>query len=377
MSHIRSLTIRAFRLRGCLSSLSATSRVLTFTGQVKFDENSAFKDYMVEFRGVQSPFRLNEFLDSYRYVIKETDHAELQYTSIIADVLDATSPICAYVRLPNDTVATTLTKRCSLVRSISQVWGDAESIDDVRAATEANYDSLIAPHFNENPSENTWRVDFRRYGRSGRSGLDPEGKRNVLRTFNDVMMKMNGTVSLMNNRHTLLYLEDWSTYRSWVDGVTDTMRKKQAATIAVSAVAITADASQTSTQIGVEDTAIETGRHTDGVCSSSSIDDADSYISESVYVNEKVSVEDTNRRTDNDTLSNKTPCYPKRDYTADDERISKLPAGERHAQLSLRSVNGTNSDRRGRKDFVPSLAEVNQDDGSYRPIRCVTYVFVE
>ena len=205
-------TIRKRFLSSSYNAKSSSS--ISCTGTAAKDK---WIEYMVEFRGVQSPFRLNEFQDSYDHVMKGADDTKVDFTSVIADVLNPLIPVCAYVRLPNDTVAIALTRRCSLVRSISQVWGDGDTIDDVRLITERNYDALVAPHFlGTSAEENSWRVDFRRYGRSGRSGLDPLGKKNVLTTFDSILKRMNGTVSLTESKHSLIYLEDWSSYRPWV-----------------------------------------------------------------------------------------------------------------------------------------------------------------
>ena len=88
------------------------------------EENDKEKwvEYMIEFRGTQSEFRLNEFRDAYKYVMKgnETnkmkEESELEFATVIADVLELSIPVCAYVRLPNESIAVAVTKRCALVR---------------------------------------------------------------------------------------------------------------------------------------------------------------------------------------------------------------------------------------------------------------------
>ena len=216
----RSFTTRVSSFSRRCSLPKSSLRAFSTTSELCSVAKDNWTEYMIEFRGIQSAFRLNELRDAYNHVMNGTDEADIILTSIIADVLSPEVPICAYVRLPNDTIAIDITKRCSLVRSISQVWGDASTFDGVREEAEGVYDALIAPHFNNGLNDNSWRVDFRRYGRSGRSGLDNEGKKNVLLKFNTIFKKMDSQVDLFTSKHNLLYLEDWSTYRPWVDRIT-------------------------------------------------------------------------------------------------------------------------------------------------------------
>ena len=216
----RSLTTRVSSFSRRCSLPKTSLRAFSTTSELCSVAKDNWTEYMIEFRGIQSAFRLNELRDAYNHVMNGTDEADIILTSIIADVLFPEVPICAYVRLPNDTIAIDITKRCSLVRSISQVWGDASTFDGAREEAERKYDALISPHFNNGRNDNSWRVDFRRYGRSGRSGLDPEGKKNVLLKFSTIFKKMDSQVDLFTSKHSLLYLEDWSTYRPWVDRIT-------------------------------------------------------------------------------------------------------------------------------------------------------------
>ena len=216
----RSLTTRVSSFSRRCSLPKTSLRAFSTTSELCSVARDNWTEYMIEFRGIQSAFRLNELRDAYNHVMNGTDEADIILTSIIADVLFPEVPICAYVRLPNDTIAIDITKRCSLVRSISQVWGDASTFDGAREEAERKYDALISPHFNNGRNDNSWRVDFRRYGRSGRSGLDPEGKKNVLLKFSTIFKKMDSQVDLFTSKHSLLYLEDWSTYRPWVDRIT-------------------------------------------------------------------------------------------------------------------------------------------------------------
>jgi hypothetical protein len=297
-------------------------------------------EYMVEFRGVQSPFRLNEFQDSYDHVMKGADGTKVEFKSIIADVLNPLIPVCAYVRLPNDTIATALTKRCCLIRSISQVWGDGDTIDDVRLITERNYDALVAPHFlGTSAEENSWRVDFRRYGRSGRSGLDPLGKKKVLTTFDSILKKMNGTVSLTESKHSLIYLEDWSSYRPWVQSMETEMRlaaEKAAAT--ASSLPLSIEGRDSRALSSETDTERESGT-------------SDSRGIMGLITGTEEGAESGESLSPSSSSSISSPVR---------ERNVHPPTGSFISSNILRKLD---------KNYVPSLGEVNHDDGTYVPLK--------
>jgi hypothetical protein len=295
-------------------------------------------EYMVEFRGVQSPFRLNEFQDSYDYVMKGADETKVEFKSVIADVLNPSIPVCAYVRLPNDAIATALTKRCCLIRSISQVWGDGDTIDEVRLITERNYDELVAPHFlGTSAEENSWRVDFRRYGRSGRSGLDPLGKKKVLTTFDSILKKMNGTVSLTDSKHSLIYLEDWSSYRPWVQNMETEMRLA----------AERAAANASSLPLSIE------GR--DGrALSSETGTDTESDTSDSSSIMGLITGTERGIERGETLASSSSISYPLKEINI------APPTGSFISSNILRKLD---------KNYVPSLGEVNHDDGTYVPLK--------
>ena len=136
MSFIHSLGIKStFSRRVFSRSLANVLRVYSSVSEHSsppstvsehnvLEENDKEKwvEYMIEFRGTQSEFRLNEFRDAYKYVMKgnETnkmkEESELEFATVIADVLELSIPVCAYVRLPNESIAVAVTKRCALVR---------------------------------------------------------------------------------------------------------------------------------------------------------------------------------------------------------------------------------------------------------------------
>ena len=384
-----------------LSSSSIESDIL--------ERKSDWIEYMVEFRGVQSAFRLNEFRDSYRQLTRGKDDEEIEFTSIIADVLQPNIPVCAYVRLPNESIAIAVAKRCSLVRSISQVWGDAITMEEVRIETEQNYDTLVAPIFKESNSlqDNSWRVDFRRYGRSGRSGLDPEGKKNVLTAFSTILKSMKGVVSLSDAKHNLLYLEDWSSYRSWTLQIDAAARIRASADrilevdVEEEADRVGDEGSATATSvIAVEDAAPDTTAPRFAI-SDNIVADADTYTfitaDKKVISERRVETYEENRMRRNLAIINRN----KRNDTLDKEKATQtdgsshsscMSSGINKKERRLNSVsentkrnmkrphNGelkseafisNNMARKQNSLYQPSVGEINHDDGTYVPLKCV------
>ena len=193
----------------------------------RFQTNAVeWEQFLVEFRGIQPAFRIDEFSDAFNYVMKQktyefSRHINLTFIDVITDEIYPEVPICASIRLPDEQFASLLAQRCGLVRSIVKVWGQDKDIEEVVRQTEANFNSLVVPFFNPNNTrtDNSWKVSFRRYGRSGRSGLDYDAKRVFLTKFSKVLKNLHGDVSLKNSSHELLYLEDWSTFRTWDNAI--------------------------------------------------------------------------------------------------------------------------------------------------------------
>ena len=196
------------------STLSSTSKWITL---------------LAEFRGGKAKFRLDEYKDSLLYVLKSNnyktddliDYINNNIISTINDVeTNGTIPLCAYIKVPTYEIARELTLRCTLLRSISEIWGEGKTLEEVNQNALNNFDSLIRPHFphGRNGEEiqdyhkqlNSWKVAFRRYGRG--SNLDPAGKFQLLENFAPLLKSLNGRVDLHNPSHELLYLEDWYDY---------------------------------------------------------------------------------------------------------------------------------------------------------------------
>ena len=344
MSLIRSLTTRVSPFSRQCSFPTSSLRALSSSSEHYSVSEDNWTEYMIEFRGIQAAFRLNELRDSYKHVMKGTDKEDLVLTSIIADVLFPDIPICAYVKLPNDTIAIDITKRCSLVRSVSQVWGDSSTFNGVRDEAEKKYDSLIAPHFNNGLGNNSWRVDFRRYGRSGKSGLDPEGKKNVLLKFNTIFKKMDSQVDLFESKHSLLYLEDWSTYRPWVDSF----------------------AISKSTDTTTEKKKIVSNNDSNSGSNSNSNGDSNS---------SKLKEDDNNNNKNEINSENKNSGKFSKPYRSRISYMADAPVQLQQSQTDQRSDSSSSSSSsrniKKNKTTTLSLGEINHDDGTYVPLRFI------
>jgi hypothetical protein len=154
--------------------------------------------YLVEFRGIHPTFRLHEFDDAFRHICGASSgqNAPLTFSTLIPDLLVPSAPACAYVDLPDDRTARDIARRCTLVRSVVKVWGQGNTADITAAEAAQNYDALVAPFFpaDRPRAENSWKVSFRRYGRGGKSGLDPSGKWDLLQRFAPVLLRLPGDV---------------------------------------------------------------------------------------------------------------------------------------------------------------------------------------
>jgi hypothetical protein len=104
-------------------------------------------------------------------------------------------------------------ERCALVRSAIEVWGDGSTLEEANAQAEAQFEETIRPYFlDEHSSANSWRVNFKRFGRAGDSGLSAREKQVVLEKFGDLLRKVKGSVDLQNPSHTFVLLEDWHNF---------------------------------------------------------------------------------------------------------------------------------------------------------------------
>ena len=177
--------------------------------------SGAWPLFLIEFRGHQPYMRLNEFIDASATILGDDVMAERVRSTLINVIPDPLSPyhdpICAYIRFPTAHDLVEVVHRCCLVRSAIEVWGDGDSLEDVHR--QALSSGRVNHYFKgQNVSENSWRVNFRRYGRTGDSGLSPEEKRIALSKFGTLLRSINGKVTLSGAKYKLVILEDWSNF---------------------------------------------------------------------------------------------------------------------------------------------------------------------
>lgn len=97
------------------------------------------------------------------------------------------------------------------MRSAMEVFGDAESLEDVNEQAVQSGD--MERHFTRgNRNENSWRVNFKRYGRGGDSGLSSAQKKEVLEKFGDLLRNIDGSVCLEGAKKELCIMEDWGSF---------------------------------------------------------------------------------------------------------------------------------------------------------------------
>jgi hypothetical protein len=109
-------------------------------------------------------------------------------------------------------------QRCAVVRSAVEVWGDATSIELANIQATSCYEDKISPWFKKTNSnqDKSWRVNFRRFGRAGDSGMSSKEKQVVLEKFGPILRSLDAPVNLENATHELVLLEDWSRFHEEV-----------------------------------------------------------------------------------------------------------------------------------------------------------------
>ena len=199
---------------------------------------TSWKKYLIEWRGIESSLRINEFVDAAQVVLYDRNNNNLNdyninFNQVIEDTL-SNNPIAVYCKLPADEEAIkTIVKRCSTVRTISEVWTDIEiknnyqNNQDIEIGENICNNCIDDNKYHEilqsfNSYNNAWRTDFRRYGRGGRSGMTYDEKSTFLKQLDPLFYKLNDSlpnfkVDLQNYYHKLFYLEDWSNYHNQLE----------------------------------------------------------------------------------------------------------------------------------------------------------------
>lgn len=231
LSYRYHLTATAWKYSHRRTAFSNTCRFHSYCDPQKIAYNSVntvadintWKRYLVEFRGIYANFRLlelKEIVATLLYAEVDCSTADslvdqMRFELSIPDSADVRYPLCVYTHLPNDAIARAAAERSCLIRSIVEVWADSTTSNDLVGQMDANFDRIITPtYLSDTNSNSTWKVEFRRFGRKGKSGLDIQGKQRLLSQFAPLLKKLNGSVDLMQPQHQLLYMEDWHSFHA-------------------------------------------------------------------------------------------------------------------------------------------------------------------
>ena len=219
-----------------------------------------WRPYLIEWRGIEPTLRMDELTDALSIVLAEERRGNgqvqvqghevvmLSIQDVVADSLSSL-PVLGYCLLPpSDRAIAEVCRRCSTIRSITEVyvdtgggWSDGISsttsttsttssesesesgtvsrvdmemhmewgaaITPEQCVADGRFEAAILSAFvprsqgqgqreGEGEGEggaidNSWRVDFRRYGRAGRSGLSYGDKAALLRHFDPLFRRLN------------------------------------------------------------------------------------------------------------------------------------------------------------------------------------------
>jgi hypothetical protein len=120
-------------------------------------------------------FRVDEFLTNVHHVTG----SRLPVGALSPAILEPATkvPIAAYCDFEDancisDDHLREIARRSALVRSLVRIWGEGKDIATTADMAQSNLNKVILPSFGS--TEQSWRMTFRRYGRGGKSGLDPQ-----------------------------------------------------------------------------------------------------------------------------------------------------------------------------------------------------------
>jgi len=169
--------------------------------------------YLVEFRCTDPAFRFQEFRDIARGMKDGDIIAESlkEYSVAIPDPVSPENPVSCYVKLPSDDIARDIVLKSATVKRIIDVWGEGPNIKDMCSASIDTFHQRVKKELESIP-DLRWKLQFERYGRVGKSGMDPAEKEALLDQLHDVCILVGGTVELKKPNLNLIYYEDWHTY---------------------------------------------------------------------------------------------------------------------------------------------------------------------
>jgi tRNA G10 N-methylase Trm11 len=114
------------------------------------------------------------------------------------------------MQFPDDLFAKNVADQSALIRRIFVPWAIGDSVQEINKILNKNVEKIVQSL--PNNSNVTWKVDFARIGKDGKSGLDYAGKRQLLLSYDTFLEKLPGEVNLEHPDYQMVYLEDCQSY---------------------------------------------------------------------------------------------------------------------------------------------------------------------
>lgn len=169
--------------------------------------DTVWPEYMVEFRDLAPSFRWNELQDAAQRDGVDIFAQDLVHQGMMDMRLKL--PISVCVKFPDDETAKRVAASCATVRRVISVWGDGVTPDLLFQNLACRQDMLRG----DVHSGKSWRVQFDRYGREGKSGLNPQQKIEKLAHISSALGNIHGKVDIRHPEVDMVYLEDCSTFQ--------------------------------------------------------------------------------------------------------------------------------------------------------------------
>jgi tRNA G10 N-methylase Trm11 len=210
--------------------LQVTAQI-TSSQTSNFDDIKKWKDYYVEFRGIQPYYRIEELKCALNYYLMtelcQEPLSSLAYETVIPDFHFPSFPFTILTKFPSDKIASLIAKRSCTTRIIFDCWAKGNNIQELKTELSNSYEEKIKTLFNAvhdqaestQKKDLTWNVQFRHPGRI--KGYDNQEKNNILSQFGnmlDLIEEDYGVkVKLHNATYEFVYYENWSHFHRLID----------------------------------------------------------------------------------------------------------------------------------------------------------------
>jgi tRNA G10 N-methylase Trm11 len=218
------------RYSGLPPRLQVTSPV-TSSRSSNIDDIKNWKDYYVEFRGIQPYYRIEELKCALNYYLMtelcQEPLSSLTYETVVPDFHFPSFPFTILTKFPNDEIASLIAKRCCTTRIIFDCWAKGNNIQELKTELSSSYEDKIKTLFNADNDQAestqkknlTWNVQFHHPGRN--KGYDNQEKNNILSQFGDMLDLIEEDygvkVKLHNATYEFVYYENWSHFHRLID----------------------------------------------------------------------------------------------------------------------------------------------------------------